>query len=69
METFLLIRDADISGVSGTGVVAEGTKFTDGAVALRWLGKHPTTALHENIESVEFVHGHGGLTRIVWQNA
>lgn len=35
MRTFLLVRTYDVSGVSGTGIAAEGIEFTDGAVALR----------------------------------
>ena len=67
-EPFLLVRDEDVSGISGTGVVAQGVEFADGVVALRWLGQWPTsTAFHElGIESVKTIHGHGGKTRIVW---
>ena len=32
---FLLLREEDISGVSGTGIVAEGIEFYDGVCALR----------------------------------
>jgi len=63
---FLLVRDEDVTGVSGTGVVAQGVEFHDGTVVLRWLGPNPTTVVHERIESVQAVHGHGGKTRIVW---
>lgn len=42
---FRLIRHHDVSGVSGTGPVAEGVQFTDGAVALRWYGDYPTTTV------------------------
>jgi len=58
----------DVTGVSGTGVVAEGVEFSDGHVAVNWLGEWPTsTVYHERgMESVEHIHGHGGSTRIVW---
>ena len=67
-RAFELHRDVDMSGVSGTGVVAEGVEFSDGTVALRWNSEWPTSVVfHERgIESVEAVHGHGGHTRIVW---
>jgi hypothetical protein len=35
MRLFLLIRNEDVSGVSGTGIVAEGVEFSDGTVAMR----------------------------------
>jgi hypothetical protein len=37
MRLFSLVRDEDVSGISGTGPIAEGVEFTDGSVALRWL--------------------------------
>ena len=67
-RAFLLVRDEDVTGVSGTGVVAEGVQFFDGTVALRWLGEWPTSVVFHDrgIEAVEHVHGHNGATRIVW---
>ncbi len=63
---FLLQRDEDVSGVSGTGIVAEGCVFSDGSVAMYWRGDYPSWVFRDSIESVEHVHGHGGRTRIVW---
>lgn len=63
---FELHRDTDISGVSGTGKVAEGAIFSDGEAVIHWLGQWPTTTPHpRGIASVKAVHGHGGATRIV----
>ena len=36
MRRFLLERIEDVSGVAGTGWVAEGIQFTNGCVALTW---------------------------------
>ncbi len=65
---FVLARDVDITGLSGTGIVAEGVEFSDGVVCLRWCSLHPTSVVwHDHgIESVEAIHGHNGQTRIVW---
>lgn len=65
---FVLQRDEDVSGVSGTGAVADGVEFSSGVVALTWGGGWPTSVVfHERgIESVLHVHGHGGSTRLVW---
>lgn len=63
---FQLVRDTDVSGVSGTGHVADGVIFSDGHAAVHWLGRWPTTTPHpDGIVSVKGVHGHGGSTRIV----
>lgn len=77
MRMFTLVRDVDVTGISGTGPVAEGVQFSDGVVALRWVapgisevnrhrGVLPTTVVHENVESVMALHGHNGSTHIEW---
>jgi hypothetical protein len=65
-RTFELVRYHDLSGVSGTGVVAEGCVFTDGSVALRWRGNNPATAVWPDLDSVLAVHGHQGATEVRW---
>lgn len=68
MRTFNLVRHTDVSGISGTGVVAQGVEFNDGTVAMRWIvGEHRSTVLWANIESVVAIHGHGGATELVWE--
>jgi hypothetical protein len=64
--TFHLLRLEDESGVSGTGWVAEGAVFSNGWVALTWLGETPSLNFYPSIEAVEAIHGHGGATRIVF---
>lgn len=59
---FELYRHADVSGVSGTGVVAEGVEFADGGIALRWKGEHPATSVWPSMASLLAVHGHEGQT-------
>lgn len=63
--TGILRRHHDVSKVSGTGDVAEFAEFSDGAVAVRWHGDHPSTAAWNDIRDVEFIHGHQGATEIV----
>ena len=68
-KTFHLRRDEDVSGVSGTGVVAYGAEFPDGSVAIRWEGDHASTAVWDSVEDALFVHGHDGKTKVVWDAA
>jgi hypothetical protein len=63
---FVLERDEDETGISGTGVVVEGVEFSDGRVAYRWMSEHRTDQLADSMAKVEAVHGHNGKTRIVW---
>jgi hypothetical protein len=71
-RTFVAQRDADVSGVSGEGIVAEGVQFSDGWAVTHWLDRPP---MHEPKTDVwhnpgtrpfERVHGHDGATRVVW---
>ncbi|WP_205860617.1 hypothetical protein [Phycicoccus sp. HDW14] len=66
---FELQRDRDVSGVSGTGVVAEGVEFSDGVAVVRWLGEHRSTVVWPSIDSVRKIHGHNGATRVVYLDA
>lgn len=68
MRLFYLQRKVDASGVSGTGIVAEGVEFTSGMVALTWLGVHRCINIYESIKTVEELHGHDGSTVIVFIN-
>lgn len=66
VRVFWLQRDHDVSGVSGTGTVADGVLWPDGAVTIRWRGPRPSTVNWQSLDDAEHVHGHGGATRIVW---
>lgn len=65
---FELHRSADSTGVSGTGVVADGVQWPDGSVVLRWRSRHASTVVLSSIEDAERVHGHSGSTRTVWSD-
>lgn len=69
MRRFILYRDVDVSGYSGTGVVVEGIQFSDGTVAMRWRSEEATTVIAENIDKIVKIHGHDGATRLVWVDA
>ena len=66
MRFFELHRDIDETGISGTGIVAEGVEFHDGTAALRWKSEFKSTAVYASMADVEAIHGHNGQTKIVW---
>jgi hypothetical protein len=66
MRLFVLDRHEDVTGTSGTGVVAEGVQFSDGAVAIRWRSDTPSTIHYDSIDDVQQVHGHNGRTEVRW---
>lgn len=64
---FVLRRHHDVTGVSGTGDVADGVLWPDGTASVRWRGEHPSVVHWDRGRlSVETIHGHGGATEIVW---
>lgn len=65
---FELHRDVDVSGVSGTGVVADGIQFESGRAVIVWRGEHPSTVVWRSIEDAIAIHGHDGLTQIRWKD-
>lgn len=66
MRRFYVIRDEDVSGTSGTGLICEGFQASNGKVSLHWLGAYPSTTVWDSMEQATHIHGHGGLTRMVW---
>lgn len=68
MRTFKTVRTRDVSGVSGTGVVAEGVQFTDGTCVLRWLTDTSSTAIYNSIDELVAIHGHEGATTVQWDD-
>lgn len=64
---FVVQRDVDETGVSGTGRVVEGVQFEDGRIAYRWCVKPArSTGSFDSIEEMLEIHGHDGNTRVEW---
>ncbi len=66
VRRFNLQRSQDVSGVSGTGVVAEGVEFDDGTCVMRWKTTTSSTAVYHSAVELLHIHGHEGATRIEW---
>lgn len=65
-KRFYLQRAVDVSGLSGTGRVADGIVWPDGSADVRWRGEHGSTVHWDRFASVPAIHGHEGKTHIVW---
>ena len=68
MRRFYLNRKEDVTGMSGTGRVADGVEFENGQVALTWKKEFPSVTVFQSISTVEKLHTHNGKdpTKIVW---
>jgi hypothetical protein len=62
MRLFYLKRATDVSGTSGTGIVAEGVEFTNGQCVLHWFGSFSSIAIYPTLKELINIHGHGGKT-------
>ncbi len=66
-QPFVLRRDRDVTGVSGTGVVADGVLFPAAGKSIavvRWRGERGSTVVWDNLTHLREIHGHDGATRI-----
>jgi len=63
---FVLVRTEDVSGISGTGIVAEGILFSTGKAVLAWTTEYRSVAIYDSIGTLTAIHGHNGRTRIEW---
>ena len=63
MNIYRLIRDTDISGVSGTGHIADAVEFESGKVVVSSRVSPYSLSIHNNLEAAIQVHGHNGATR------
>ena len=64
IRRFLLVRDRDPSGVSGTGIVAEGVLFSNGLSVLHWLREPQALGMYQSLPDLMSIHGHAGATQI-----
>lgn len=69
MRRFALMRHVDMTGVSGTGVVAHGVQFGDGSCVMRWLTETRSTSYYDSIDDIKHIHGHEGSTGVTWIDA
>jgi hypothetical protein len=63
---FVLDRDTDVSGISGTGVVADGVVWPNEMVTLCWRGENPSVVVWQSLDAAMAIHGHDGATRCVF---
>ena len=65
-KVFVLQRSEDVSGTSGTGIVAEGVEFSDGTCVLHWISQLHSIEICGNMHVVEAIHSHEGKTKVVY---
>lgn len=56
MKTFRMHRGGDESGVSGIGIVLEGTVFSNGLTVIRWLTTGGSVGIYDSFEKFVTIH-------------
>jgi len=67
-KEFYLLRAEDISGISGTGLVARGCVFPSGVAILEFNSLHSSINHYKSLNDVLLIHGHDGKTKIMIGN-
>lgn len=63
------MRHIDKTGISGTGIVAEGVQFNHSKCVVRWLTRNPSLVFWDSLHDFMqvSVYGHGeNSNEIVW---
>lgn len=66
IKLFYLVRHTDVNGLSGTGVVAVGVVYPNGKAHMQWISFKSSFEMHDSVDSLMDIHGHGGATELVW---
>jgi hypothetical protein len=56
VKVFRMIRQKDISGVSGTGHVLDGIIFDDGTTVVTWRSNHASISIFRSYEDFKAIH-------------
>lgn len=65
-QRFKLLRTQDVSGISGTGHVADGVCFWDGTSVIYWRTEVASVGVYHTLDDLLAIHGHDGATTIEW---
>jgi hypothetical protein len=64
VRKLVLHRKSDVSGNSGTGVVAIGIVFPSGMVVIEWTTVEKSMGIYHSVSQLEALHGHSGATEV-----
>jgi len=66
IRKFYVQRTEDVSGLSGTGIVAVGVMFPSGLCVMEWTTPVKSVGHYHSIADLEKIHGHEGKTQVIW---
>lgn len=63
----MLVRNEDVTGKSGVGIIGEGVAWTGGPAFLHWMTEYESFVHWPGgVEAILAVHGHEGSTVCRW---
>lgn len=66
VKPFYLLRKVDVTGTSGTGIVAMGAILPSGKVVMEWTASnHVSWNMYNNINDIDLINGHDGSSEII----
>lgn len=66
LRKFYLERNEDVSGNSGTGIVAVGFMYPSGLCIMEWMTPIKSINQYHSIADLEACHSHEGKTIVKW---
>lgn len=66
IKPFYLMRHQDLSGLSGTGIIAIGVVYPNGKAHMQWVSYKTSFEMHDSVENLIDIHSHGGATELLW---
>lgn len=66
MKQFYLNRKIDLSGVSGTGIIAYGVILPSGRVVMEWVTEHKSIAIYDGINEIQILHAQPDKTELIF---
>lgn len=64
-KLYKLVRNVDVSGVSGTGLVAWATEYPNGMTTVAWEGEVKSIVVYHSLAEAVKIHGHEGATEFI----
>jgi hypothetical protein len=66
LKRFYLERVEDVSGTSGTGIVAAGVVYPSGAAVIEWTTVVKSISIYHSVAELDAIHSHEGRTVVRW---
>jgi len=64
-KVYKMLRNQDVSGINGTGLVGWATEYPNGMTTVCWEGDIKSVVMYQSLDEAIKIHGHGGATLFI----